>query len=89
MSSDGRRTVHTKAGLRARQPTQTGEHMSISYLPVSNTNVPGRQPIAQLEATFTAKLAELRAHADQQRFAWALDIDGRYSGPTPSALLLK
>jgi hypothetical protein len=61
MSSDGRRTVHTKAGLRARQPTQTGEHMSISYLPVSNTNVPGRQPIAQLEATFTAKLAELRA----------------------------
>jgi hypothetical protein len=58
--------------------------MSISYQPVRDTNVPDKQPVAHLEATLTAKLAELRAHADAQRFAWALDIDGRYSGQTPS-----
>jgi hypothetical protein len=58
--------------------------MSISYLPVTKTNVPGKQSVAHLQATFTAKLAELRAHADEQRFAWVLDIDGRYSGQTPS-----
>jgi hypothetical protein len=58
--------------------------MSISYLPASKANVPGKQSVAHLEATLTAKLAELRAHADAQRFAWALDIDGRYSGQTPS-----
>jgi hypothetical protein len=49
--------------------------MNISYVSAN---------IELLEMKLSDELAELRALADNQKFAWELDIDGGFSGPTRS-----